>query len=157
MVRSLLPVGCLPNFAPSRLSVRRPRPHYRCAPNRNRSPYYELTWTLIAQRPVSTRDSAKQLDLFEEVTHSPYQPGGKRRREVSADLIPAETSLVIRHSSCCLASLRATNDSNLRFLLKLLGRSTHSKWPGRKEIIHAEAQGTLRSCRFLLSDLRASA
>ena len=95
MVRSLLKVGYLLNCAPWRLSVKRPRPHYRCAPYRNRSQYYELTWTLIAQRPVSTRDSAKQLDLFEEVTHSPYQPGGKRRREVSADLIPAETSSVV--------------------------------------------------------------
>jgi hypothetical protein len=75
VVRSL--VGCLLNFAPSRLGVRRPRPHYRCAPNRNRTVYYELTWNLIAQRPVSTRDSAKQPDLFEEVTHSPYQSGGQ--------------------------------------------------------------------------------
>ena len=97
VVRSQLPVGCLPNCAPWRLSVRRPRSYYRCAPNRNRSVYYELTSNLIAQRPVSTRDSAKQLDLFEEVTHSPYQPGGKRRRELSADQIPAETSLVVRH------------------------------------------------------------
>jgi len=71
------------------------RLRYRCAPERNRCDDYELAWSLTSRRPLSQRDSAKQLDLFEEVTHSPYQPGGKRRREVSADLIPAKIISII--------------------------------------------------------------